>query len=123
MVSQMEGGSGVRSRDRLDDLEAVYRESAPRLARAIYAFAGGRRQIAEDAVAEAFARVRLCAAVDGDACEDGAIVRGIDGIGLLVNVIRAVDGPSGYEQSRVWLARVRDGVLDDLAIGDVRVVD
>jgi RNA polymerase sigma factor (sigma-70 family) len=38
------------------DLEYVYRESAPQLWRAIYAFAGGRRHVAEDAVAEAFAR-------------------------------------------------------------------
>ncbi len=38
------------------DLELVYRESAPQLWRAIYGFAGGRRHLAEDAVAEAFAR-------------------------------------------------------------------
>lgn len=38
------------------DLELLYRESAPQLWRAIYGFAGGRRHIAEDAVAEAFAR-------------------------------------------------------------------
>lgn len=37
-------------------LELLYRESAPGLWRAIYGFAGGRRQVAEDAVAEAFAR-------------------------------------------------------------------
>lgn len=38
------------------DLELLYRESGPQLWRAIYAFAGGRRDIADDAVAEAFAR-------------------------------------------------------------------
>ena len=38
------------------DLEHVYRESAPQLWRAIYGFSGGRRDVAEDAVAEAFAR-------------------------------------------------------------------
>jgi RNA polymerase sigma-70 factor (ECF subfamily) len=38
------------------DIERVYRESAPQLWRAIYGFAGGRRDVAEDAVAEAFAR-------------------------------------------------------------------
>jgi len=38
------------------DLERVYRESGPALARAIYAYVGGRRDLAEDAVAEAFAR-------------------------------------------------------------------
>jgi RNA polymerase sigma-70 factor (ECF subfamily) len=38
------------------DLEQVFRESAPQLWRAIYGFAGGRRDVAEDAVAEAFAR-------------------------------------------------------------------
>jgi DNA-directed RNA polymerase specialized sigma24 family protein len=39
------------------DVEAIYRESAPALARAIYAYSGGRRHVTEDAVAEAFARV------------------------------------------------------------------
>lgn len=38
------------------DFELLYRESAPRLWRAIYAFTGGRRHLAEEAVAEAFAR-------------------------------------------------------------------
>jgi RNA polymerase sigma factor (sigma-70 family) len=38
------------------DLEALFRESGPELWRAIYGFTGGRRQLAEDAVAEAFAR-------------------------------------------------------------------
>ncbi len=38
------------------DLETLFRDQAPRLWRSIYGFAGGRRQIAEDAVAEAFAR-------------------------------------------------------------------
>jgi RNA polymerase sigma factor (sigma-70 family) len=38
------------------DIEAMYRTSAPQLARAIYAYVGGRRHLAEDAVAEAFAR-------------------------------------------------------------------
>jgi RNA polymerase sigma-70 factor (ECF subfamily) len=38
------------------DLEFLYREAAPRLWRAIYGFTGGRRHLAEDAVAEAFAR-------------------------------------------------------------------
>ena len=38
------------------DLEALYRSAGPELWRAIYGFSGGRRQVAEDAVAEAFAR-------------------------------------------------------------------
>lgn len=38
------------------DAEELYRSTAPGLWRAVYAYAGGRRQIAEDAVAEAFAR-------------------------------------------------------------------
>jgi len=38
------------------DIERLYRESAPQLWRSIYGFAGGRRHLAEDAVAEAFAR-------------------------------------------------------------------
>lgn len=38
------------------DLEILYRECGPQLWRAIYGFAGGRRHLAEDAVAEAFTR-------------------------------------------------------------------
>lgn len=38
------------------DFEFLYREESPRLWRAIYSFTGGRRHLAEDAVAEAFAR-------------------------------------------------------------------
>jgi RNA polymerase sigma-70 factor (ECF subfamily) len=38
------------------DYERLFRESAPGLWRALYGFAGGRRQVAEDALAEAFAR-------------------------------------------------------------------
>jgi RNA polymerase sigma-70 factor, ECF subfamily len=38
------------------DYERLFRESAPALWRALYGFAGGRRQVAEDALAEAFAR-------------------------------------------------------------------
>jgi RNA polymerase sigma-70 factor, ECF subfamily len=42
--------------DLVSDLEQLYRDSGPQLWRAIYGFVGGRRQVAEDAVAEAFAR-------------------------------------------------------------------
>jgi RNA polymerase sigma-70 factor, ECF subfamily len=38
------------------DLEALFRDAGQELWRAIYGFSGGRRQLAEDAVAEAFAR-------------------------------------------------------------------
>jgi hypothetical protein len=59
--------------------------------------------------------VQLCARVKGQRCVDGAVVRGIDGVGLLVNVLRPFPG-SAYEKPTVWLARVRGGVLDDPAI-------
>jgi RNA polymerase sigma-70 factor (ECF subfamily) len=38
------------------DFDRVYREAGPGLWRALYAFTGGRRDIAEEALAEAFAR-------------------------------------------------------------------
>ena len=38
------------------DLEAIYRTQGPVLWRSLYAYSGGRREIADDAVAEAFAR-------------------------------------------------------------------
>jgi DNA-directed RNA polymerase specialized sigma24 family protein len=38
------------------DLEGLFRDAGPELWRAIYGFTGGRRQLTEDAVAEAFAR-------------------------------------------------------------------
>jgi RNA polymerase sigma-70 factor (ECF subfamily) len=53
-------GAGTAGRDLGVDahaeLEHLYRESAPALWRAIYGFSGGRRDVTEDAVAEAFAR-------------------------------------------------------------------
>jgi RNA polymerase sigma-70 factor (ECF subfamily) len=38
------------------DFDAIWRESGPAIWRAIYAYAGGRREVADDAVSEAFAR-------------------------------------------------------------------
>jgi RNA polymerase sigma-70 factor (ECF subfamily) len=38
------------------DLEALFRSAGPDVWRALYGFTGGRRQVAEDALAEAFAR-------------------------------------------------------------------
>ena len=56
-VREMRGAEGRQARvDLDDDLERLYREAAPKLFRAIYGFTGGRRHLAEDAVAEAFAR-------------------------------------------------------------------
>jgi RNA polymerase sigma-70 factor (ECF subfamily) len=51
-----EGAPRALSAERGHDLELVYREAGPQLWRAIYGFAGGRRDVADDAVAEAFAR-------------------------------------------------------------------
>jgi RNA polymerase sigma-70 factor, ECF subfamily len=48
--------SPVSAPHRALELEQVYREAAPRLWRTIYAFAAGRGSIADEAVAEAFAR-------------------------------------------------------------------
>jgi len=59
--------------------------------------------------------VQLCAQVRGDRCSDGAIVRGIDGVGLMVNLLQPSPG-SGYETNRLWLAQDQDGVLTDIAI-------
>jgi RNA polymerase sigma-70 factor (ECF subfamily) len=55
-VRVVEPAIGNRMRPEIDDLESLYRTAAPGLWRALYAFAGGRRQVAEDAVAEAYAR-------------------------------------------------------------------
>jgi len=57
---------------------------------------------------------QLCAEIDGERCVDGAVVRGIDGIGLMLNVTRRPD-VTAYEQTQLWLARVDGGVLDDIA--------
>jgi RNA polymerase sigma-70 factor, ECF subfamily len=38
------------------DFDAIWREAGPMIWRSIYAYAGGRRDVADDAVAEAFAR-------------------------------------------------------------------
>jgi hypothetical protein len=58
--------------------------------------------------------VQLCAQVVADRCEGGVIVRGVDGIGLYLNVT-SLDFVSGYEEPQVWLVRIRDGVIDDPA--------
>ena len=39
------------------DYDAIWRQSGATLWRAVYAYSGGRRDVADDAVAEAFARV------------------------------------------------------------------
>ena len=59
--------------------------------------------------------VQLCATVVGDRCEGRAFVRGIDGVGLMLNVLRPYPG-TGYEEPQLWIGQVRDGVLDDIAI-------
>jgi len=57
--------------------------------------------------------VQLCAEVDGERCIDGAIVRGIDGVGLLVNVV--IPYPDWYgEEPGIWIGRVEDGLLADI---------
>lgn len=38
------------------DYDAIWRETGPTLWRALFAYAGGRRDVADDAIAEAFAR-------------------------------------------------------------------
>jgi RNA polymerase sigma-70 factor (ECF subfamily) len=51
-------GASVRVR-RLDgdhDFDAIWRDEGPRLWRTVLVYSGGRREIADDAVAEAFAR-------------------------------------------------------------------
>ena len=47
---------GVTRDERVHDFERLFREDGPGLWRTIYAFTGGRRDLAEEAVAEAFAR-------------------------------------------------------------------
>ena len=58
--------------------------------------------------------VRLCAQVVDGACEGGVVVRGVDGIGLWLNVNRYA-WVSGYEEPQVWLVQIRDGVIDNPA--------
>jgi len=58
--------------------------------------------------------VQLCAQVVDDACQGGVVVRGVDGVGLRVNVT-GFDWVSGYEEPQVWLVQIHDGVIDDPA--------
>jgi RNA polymerase sigma-70 factor, ECF subfamily len=48
------------------DFEAIWREAGPAIWRSVYAYAGGRREVADDALAEAFAR----AIVRGDSIRE-----------------------------------------------------
>jgi hypothetical protein len=56
--------------------------------------------------------VQLCAQVVGDRCDGGVVVRGVDGIGLYLNVTRFPD-VTGYEEPQVWLVQIHDGVIDN----------
>jgi hypothetical protein len=57
--------------------------------------------------------VELCAEVQGDRCIDGATVRGVDGVGLLVNVV--IPHPEWYgDEPQAWIARVDAGLLRDV---------
>ena len=58
--------------------------------------------------------VQLCARVVDDRCEGGVVVRGIDGVGLMVNVTR-FDWVSGYEEPQVWMVQINEGVIDNPA--------
>ena len=42
------------------------------------------------------------------------MVRGVDGIGLRLNVT-GFDWVSGYEEPQVWLVQIHDGVIDNPA--------
>lgn len=56
---------------------------------------------------------QLCGEVDGEQCIDGAIVRGLDGVGLLVDVL--IPHPDFYAvEPGVWIGRVQDGLLIEI---------
>jgi len=59
-------------------------------------------------------RVRLCSSSNGNACSDGAVVRGLDGGAL----DRVLAGGSMYAGEHLWLARVDGGDVVDLALAD-----
>jgi hypothetical protein len=59
--------------------------------------------------------VRLCGRIEGERCIDGAIVRGVNGVGLMENVLQPHPG-TAFAEPQVWLVKVRDGVIDDTAI-------
>ena len=48
--------SGMTSTGHVHDFEGLFRDDGPGLWRSLYAYSGGRRDIADEAVAEAFAR-------------------------------------------------------------------
>jgi hypothetical protein len=60
--------------------------------------------------------VQLCGEIRDGRCQRGAVVRGVDGIGLLLNVIRPFPGKTAYQTSNLWLGRVQGGVIDDPTI-------
>lgn len=57
MLANLEGvASGMTSTGRAHDFETLFRDDGPGLWRALYAYSGGREDVADEAVAEAFAR-------------------------------------------------------------------
>lgn len=55
-VGAVEGAAVPTARAAEHDFERLYRDAGPKLWRSIYGFSSGRRDVADDAVAEAFAR-------------------------------------------------------------------
>jgi RNA polymerase sigma-70 factor (ECF subfamily) len=87
------------------DYAELYREIGPQLWRAIYAYSGGRRDIADDAVGEAFARA---------IAQDGSIRRAYPWIYRVAFRIAAA------ELRRTPDPDIPDGVhLDDPSSGDL----
>jgi RNA polymerase sigma-70 factor (ECF subfamily) len=82
------------------DYEAIWRESGATLWRAVYAYSGGRREVADDAVAEAFAR----------AMTRGANVR--DPLAYLFRI--------AFRVASAELARTKqeDGAMPELSLTD-----
>ena len=61
--------------------------------------------------------VQLCAQVVDHECQGGVVVRGVDGMGLRLNVTR-FDWVSGYEEPQVWLVQIHDGLIRQPCRGD-----
>jgi hypothetical protein len=60
--------------------------------------------------------VRLCSDVVASVCREGVPVRGIDAASLRKKIESNPD--LAYAQPHVWLVRVDDGAIVELAIGD-----
>jgi hypothetical protein len=67
--------------------------------------------------------VQLCRDIFGTQCGDGTVVHGVDGIGLVRNATGDTKQSWSMPHVRLWFGRIRQGLLEEIAVLPPRMVD